>query len=552
MKRQALGALALAMACASAGAERTAFAPEAFARHIKVLASDEYEGRAPASPGEEKTVAYIVRQFKAAGLKPGGDAIGDGGRAWTQRVPLRHFTFAGPVKVSVGAGGAREEWTQGEQLSLLPARTGVTRLTIADAPVVFAGYGVTAPERNWNDFKGYDVKGKIALVLVNDPDFETGVGDFGGKAMTYYGRWTYKFEEAARQGAVGFLVVHETAAAGYGWNTVKNSTEDVFDFVRARPEEAHAPLEGWIQRDAAAALMKKAGLDFDALKKVAQTREFKPVELPGVTLSVDVPLNVEQAVSHNVLGVVTGRRRPRETVLYTAHWDHLGVGRPDAKGDRIYNGAVDNASGVALLVELARAFGRSPRPDRSVVFMATTGEEKLFLGTDYYVANPLYPLETTAADLNMDGMNVRGRSRNVSAAGEIPLTLLDHMVRVAAKHGLAYSRESHPEYGSYFRNDHFPFARRGVPAITFGGGGDLEKGGNAASEAAYEAYKRDKYHQPADEYDPNWDLRGMVQEAEVFFDLGRELANTREWPEWKAGAEFKAIRDATQSQRAGR
>jgi Zn-dependent M28 family amino/carboxypeptidase len=325
--------------------------------------------------------------------------------------------------------------------------------------------------------------------------------------------------------------------------------EDVFDFVRANPRAAHAPLEGWVQRDAAAGLVKSAGLDFDALKKQAQTRDFKPVELQGVTFSADVPIKVESAVSHNVVGILPGKRHANETVLYTAHWDHLGVGVPDAKGDRIYNGAVDNASGVSLLIELARAFGKAPRTDRSVVFIATTGEEKLFLGTDYYVANPLYPLETTVADLNMDGMNVLGRSRNVSAAGDVPLTLLDRMVEVAAKHRLAYTPESHPEYGSYFRNDHFPFARVGVPAITFGGGGDLEKGGAAASERAYQEYKRDKYHQPADEYDPDWDLGGMVQEAEVFYDLGRVLANSREWPEWKPGAEFKAIRDASNSAR---
>jgi len=546
----ALCAAVSAVSPALAGAAD--FRPEAFARHIQVLASDEFEGRAPASPGEAKTIDYIVRQFKAAGLKPGGDIVRPGMRAWTQRVPLRHFTFGGPVQVSVTANGAREAWTQGEQLSLSPTQTGIDHLVIVNAPVVFVGYGVTAPERNWNDFKGYDLKGKVALVLVNDPDFETGVGDFGGKAMTYYGRWTYKFEEAARQGAIGFLVVHETHAAGYGWNTVKNSVEDVFDVVRANPKERHALLEGWIQRDAAAGLMQKAGLDFEALKKVAQTREFKPVELQGVTFSADVAIKVQDAASHNVVGIVPGTRHPRETILYTAHWDHLGIGRPDAKGDRIYNGAVDNASGVSMLIELARAFVKAPRPDRSVVFIATTGEEKGFLGTEYYVANPLYPLETTAADLNMDGMNVYGRTRNISAAGESPLTLVDDMIRVGAKHGMAYSPEAHPEYGSYFRNDHFPFAKVGVPALTFGGGTDLEKGGKAAGEAAYEAYKRDKYHQPADEYDPNWDLSGMAQEAEVFFDLGRELANSRVWPQWKAGAEFKAARDATQSQRTGR
>ena len=552
MSKKSWLALAAALGLCAAVATPAPFQPKAFARHIQVLASDEFEGRAPASAGEVKSVDYIVRQFKAAGLQPGGDRTKGRSREWTQKVPLRHFTFAGPVKISVTANGEREDWTQGEQLSIRPAQTGIDRLTVENAPVVFVGYGVKAPERNWDDFKGYDLKGKVALVLVNDPDFETGVGDFGGKAMTYYGRWTYKYEEAARQGAIGFLVVHERAAAGYGWATVKNSIEDVFDIVRANPAEAHAPLEGWIQHDTAAALMKRAGLDYEALKKLAQTRGFKPVELQGVTFSTDVPLKVEQVASRNVVGILPGKRHPQEHLLYTAHWDHLGVGRPDANGDRIYHGAVDNASGVSLLIELARAFAKAPRTDRSIVFMATTAEEKLLLGADYYSANPLYPIETTVADLNMDGMNVFGRSRDISAAGDAPSTLLDDLVHTAKSHGLAYSPEAHPEYGSYFRNDHFPFAKRGVPALTFGGGSDLEGGGKAAAEAAYEAYKRDKYHQPADTYDPNWDLRGMVQEAEVFYDLGRELANGRAWPEWKQGAEFKALRDATQSVRAGR
>ena len=539
---------ALLATCAIA-APPVPFTPDGFARHIRVLASDEFEGRGPATPGETKSVDYIVRQFRAAGLQPGGDLQKNGKRAWTQQVPLAHFTFNGPVKVSVASAGERESWTNGDEVSIRPSQTGTTRLAIDNAPVVFAGYGVKAPERNWDDFKGMDLKGKVVLVLVNDPDFETGVGDFGGKAMTYYGRWTYKFEEAARQGALGFLVVHERASAGYGWPTVKNSNDDIMDVVRAKPHEAHAPLEGWIQRDAAAGMMKKGGLDYELLKKQAQTREFKPVEIPGVTLSVDAAINAERVTSHNVVGILPGQRHPNEYILYSAHWDHLGVGRPDAKGDRIYNGAVDNASGVATLIEVARAFGKAPRSDRSVVFMSTTAEEKLLLGTEYYATKPLYPLAKTVAVLNMDGMNVIGRSRDVWAAGDAPLTLLDDMIRVAAAHGMTYKPEKHPETGSYYRNDHFPFAKRGVPALTFSGGSDLENGGEEAAEAWRRTYSRDKYHQPADEYDPSWDLRGMVQEAEVFLDLGRELANRREWPEWKEGAEFKAARDASRAAR---
>jgi Zn-dependent M28 family amino/carboxypeptidase len=517
---------------------------------IKVLSADEFEGRAPASAGEEKTVAYLIQQLKAAGVQPAGDKQADGSRAYTQDVPLARFATKGPVKVSVTAAGKTEEWAQGEQIAIRAAQTGVDRLTLKDVPIVFAGYGVKAPEKNWDDFKGVDLKGKIALVLVNDPDFETGEGDFGGKAMTYYGRWTYKYEEAARQGAVGFLVIHETGPASYGWNTVKNSnTNEIFDVIRKNPSEAHAPLEGWVQRDNAVALFKAAGLDFDALKKQAQTRAFKPVELKGVTFSTDYAVDAQKVISKNVVGVVPGAKHPDERVIYTAHWDHLGVGQPDAKGDRIYNGALDNASGTAALLELGRAFAKGPRPERSVMFLAVTAEEKGLLGSEYYADNPLYPLGKTVGVLNMDGMNLLGRSKDISMSGNAPLTLQDDMIRVAAKYGMTFSPDPNPQAGSFYRSDHFPFAKRGVPAISFGAGNNLEKGGVAAGKAASEAYTRDAYHQPADNFDPNWDMSGVVQELGVFYDLGAELANSRKWPEWKQGAEFKAERDKTAAER---
>ncbi|WP_296596561.1 M28 family metallopeptidase, partial [Phenylobacterium sp.] len=303
---------------------------------IKVLSSDEFEGRAPASEGEKKTIAYLIEQMKAAGLQPAGDKQKDGARAWTQDVPLVRSATKGPVNASVTVNGQTTAWTQGEQIAVRATMIG-DHLTVKDAPVVFVGYGVKAPERNWDDFKGMDLKGKVALVLVNDPDFETGQGDFGGKAMTYYGRWTYKYEEAARQGAIGFLVIHETAPASYGWATVKNSnTNEIFDVIRKDPRTEHAPLEGWVQRDVAVDLMKAAGLDFEALKKQAQTRAFKPVELKGVTFSTDYAVDAQKVVSHNVVGAIPGAKHPDERVFYTAHWDHLGVGLPDARGDKIY------------------------------------------------------------------------------------------------------------------------------------------------------------------------------------------------------------------------
>ncbi|HEY8002954.1 MAG TPA: M28 family metallopeptidase [Phenylobacterium sp.] len=556
MKQLLLGGAAACVSLALVGV-LPAFAadphidPARLSEHIKVLSSDAFEGRGPATAGEVKSVAYITQQFKAVGLQPGGDKLKSGGRAWTQNVPLAEFDIKGPVAVSVKAGGDTLTWKQGQEVAIRAPETGATHIAVKDAPVVFVGYGVKAPERNWDDFKGVDLHGKIALVLVNDPDFETAPEckngcDFGGKAMTYYGRWTYKYEEAARQGAIGFIVIHETAPASYGWNTVKNSnTNAVFDIIRKDPAKAHAPIEAWIQRDATVDLFKRAGLDFETLKKEAQTRGFKPVTLKGVTFSTDFAVDAKKVVSHNVVGVLPGTRRPNERIIYTAHWDHLGVGLPDARGDRIYNGAVDNASGVSSLIELGRAFAHAPRAERTVQFMAVTAEEKGLLGSEYYATNPLYPLATTVANINMDGGNVNGPARDISTSGDVGLTLQDDLIAVAKAHGRSFT----PDAGSFFRSDHFSFARQGVPALSFGSGQDLVKGGVAAGKAAREAYTRDRYHQPADEFDPNWDLSGMVNDLTIAFDLGERLANSREWPQWKAGSEFKAMRDKTASQR---
>ena len=554
MKKLLLSSAAIAILAGPSLAADPVFSTARLSDHVKVLSSDAFEGRGPATPGEVKSVEYIVEQFKAAGLKPGGDPT-KAGRAWTQDVPLARFQTEGPVKISVTAGGATQTWTQGEQMAIRAAETGATHVAIKDAPVVFVGYGIKAPERNWDDFKGVDLKGKVALVLVNDPDFETGPdakngGDFGGKAMTYYGRWTYKYEEAARQGALGFIVIHEAAPASYGWNTVRNSnTAGVFDIIRKAPTEAHAPLEAWIQRDSAVGLFKAAGLDFEALKKEAQTHAFKPVALSGVTFSTDYAVKAERVVSHNVAGVLPGKTHPNERVIYTAHWDHLGIGPPDAKGDAIYNGAVDNASGVAALIEMARTFGKAARTNRTVMFLAVTAEEKGLLGSAYYASNPLYPLATTVANINMDGGSIAGPARDVSTSGDAALTLQDDLIRVAKAHGRSFSPDPNPGAGSFFRSDHFSFAKQGVPAISFESGQDLVKGGVAAGKTAREAYTRDRYHQPADEFDASWDLTGMAQELSILYDLGRGLADSREWPVWKQGSEFKAVRDATAAQR---
>ncbi len=556
---RSLAVLAVASASAALTMTTWAAAPlgvdaNRLSRHVKVISGDDYEGRGPATRAEKKTIAYIISQFKADGLKPGGDFLVPGGkdgkRGWTQAVPLGRFEIKGPIKAAFTSAGQVQPVTQGNEVSLRAAQTNVDRVSIKDAPVVFAGYGVTAPERNWDDFKGMDLHGKVVLVLVNDPDFETGKGDFGGKAMTYYGRWTYKYEEAARRGAAGLLVIHETAPAAYGWATVKNSnTNAQFDIVRAKPSDAHPLLEGWIQRDETVALFNKAGLDFEALKKKAQSRDFQPVVLKGTSFSTDFAVDHAVITSYNVLGLLPGTKHPDETVIYTAHWDHLGIGEPDAHGDRIYNGAVDNGTGVAALLELGRVFGKTPRTDRSEVFLAVTAEEKGLLGSAYYAAHPVYPLATTVADLNMDALDVYGRTRNMSTSGSGQTDLQDTLTRYLKAEGRYYSPDEEPEAGHFYRSDHFSFAKVGAPAISIGSGGDLIKGGPGAGKAAKAAYVKDRYHQPADEWSADWDLSGQVQDLNLLYRMGRDLANSRTWPAWKPNSEFKTIRDRTASLR---
>ncbi|WP_267118449.1 M28 family metallopeptidase, partial [Xanthomonas sacchari] len=444
----------------------------------------------------------------------------------------------------------RQALTQGQQIAVRAALDGSSQVTLDGAPLVFVGYGVKAPERGWDDFKGVDLKGKIAVVLINDPDFETGKGAFDGKGMTYYGRWTYKFEEGARQGAAGVLIVHETAPASYGWATVANSnTNSMFDVVRDDPKSVHPELEGWIQRDLAVDLFKRAGLDFDALKKQAQSRDFKPVELKGERLYADYAVKSEVITSRNVVARLPGKTRPDDTLIYTAHWDHLGVGAPDAKGDRIFNGALDNASGVAALLELARAFAKGPAPQRSVVFMAVTAEEKGLLGSEYYASKPLYPLARTVAVINMDGMSPFGPSRDFGIYGTAKLELLDDLKRVAKGWDLRYTPDPKPEAGYFFRSDHFSFAKRGVPALSFAAGQDWVDGGVAAGKAASDDYTAKRYHQPGDEWQPNWTFAGAARDMQVLYTLGEELANSTQWPNWSRDSEFRATRDASAAQR---
>lgn len=549
MKPAIAGFVSLSFLSAAIAAEAPKFDPQRLSEEVKVLSSDDFEGRGPATTGEKKTVAYVIEQMKAAGLQPGGD-LKDGKRSWTQAVPLARSQITGTPKLTLNIDGKAQPLTQGEQISVRAAMDGSKSVDIKNAPLVFAGYGVSAPERKWDDFKGMDLHGKIAIVLINDPDFETGSGDFGGKAMTYYGRWTYKYEEAARRGAVGLLIVHETDPASYGWKTVKNSnTNTMFDIVRDKPASVHPKLEGWIQRDFAVDLFKQNGLDFDALKKQAQTRDFKPVVLKDTTFSADYAVDAEVITSQNIVGRVEGSKRPDETVIYSAHWDHLGVGAPDAKGDRIYNGAVDNGTGTAALIEIGRAFAHGPKPERSVVFLNVTAEEKGLLGSEYYASNPLYPLAKTVGVLNMDALDPGGPARNFTTSGSAKSGLQDLLVEDAKASGLVYSPDPHPEAGHFFRSDHFPFAKQGVPSVSFGSGNDLVDGGIAAGEAAHKEYVANHYHQPADEWQADWTFAGMAHDLGVLYKVGADLANSTKWPDWSEDSEFRAKRDATAAER---
>jgi Zn-dependent M28 family amino/carboxypeptidase len=550
MKRLLLATALIAVPMLAHAADAPKIDPAKLSAHIKVLSSDAFEGRGPATAGETKSVDYIVGQMKAIGLEPAGDVQKDGTRAWTQDVPLAKFDIKGPVAAQFTVGSKAFPLAQGEQIAIRAAMTNVDSVAIKDAPVVFVGYGVKAPERNWDDFKGLDLKGKILVVLINDPDFETGAGDFGGKAMTYYGRWTYKFEEAARQGAAGVLIVHETAPASYGWATVKNSnTNTMFDIVRKAPTKSHPALESWIQRDVAVDLFKAAGLDFDALKKQAQGRDFKPVELKGATFSAAYAVDHSVIVSKNIAGRIKGSARPDETIIYSAHWDHLGVGQPDAKGDKIYNGAIDNADGIAAILELARAFKSQPAPQRSILFLAVTAEERGLLGSEYYAANPLFPISKTVADLNIDALSAAGPAKDITTSGDGKVDLQDLLVAKAKAHGRYFTPDPSPQAGHFYRSDHFPFAKRGVPAISVGSGEDLVKGGKEAGQKAEEDYTANRYHQPADEWSADWDLSGQAQDIGLFYEVGADLASSKTWPEWQAGSEFKALRDQTKSDR---
>ncbi len=542
----AVSALALMVACSSAQAGDPA-APDIDAARmneaVRVLASDEFEGRAPASPGEEKTVAWLVEQFRAAGAEGGGP---DG--SFVQIAHLSRTRQDGPATVAAQVGGRTIALERGPDV-LVSSDRPTDHIAVTDAPVVFVGYGATAPEREWDDFKDVDVRGKVLIVLVNDPDFEAPAGDpvagkFDDKAMTFYGRWTYKFLEAGRRGAAGVLVVHETAGAGYGWSVLQNSSAaPKFDIVRADPNAERAPFQGWIQRARAEELFTAAGLDFEALKDSARSADFKPVVLPGMTMSVDFGQIADRVETRNVIARIPGSERPNETVMYGAHWDGYGVGTPDASGDTIYNAAVDNATGVAALLELAHAFADAPRPKRSVVFAAWSGEEAGLLGSTYYAANPVWPLETTVANINVDSL-LPGTEidPNVVVIGKGKNQLDEVLARHATATGRTLIADPAPQAGAFYRSDHFPLALKGVPAL-------FPAAGFTGASAASRDYVQNRYHQPSDEWDATWRMDAAAADVALIYAVGRDLAQSDVWPEWNPGAEFGPARDQSRALR---
>lgn len=520
------------------------FSVDRIDRHIRTLSDDWFEGRAPGTAGEDKTVAYLSGAFAGVGLQPGGDLRADGTRVWTQDVILNRSTLIEAPELALNIGNERVAMVQDQDLAVRAPVNGMSEVRLDDVPLVFVGYGTHAPERNWSDFKDVDVSGKVIVALVNDPDFEGGEGDFGGDAMTYYGRWTYKYEEAARRGAAGVLVIHETKPASYPWGVISNGNDVTLDIVRDDPAAAHSALQGWMHVDVASRLFEAAGTSYEDAKAMARRQDFQPMEL-GASIDATLLTRSDQIAAKNVVGLLPGTERPDEYIVFTGHHDHIGVGEADETGDTIYNGAVDNASGIALMIEMGRAFVANGGTERSLVFLAVGAEESGLLGAKYYAANPLYPLPKTVAVMNTDAPGVHGPTRDFSISGSAKLGLLDIMIEEAAKMGRSYSPDPNPAAGSFFRSDHFAFAQVGVPAVSFRSGRDLVDGGTERAAQISADYSKNDYHQQSDEWSPDWDLSGLVRDAELIYAVAERLGDSDDWPNWGEGSEFKALRDAS-------
>ena len=507
------------------------------------LSLDAYEGRAPGSIGEEKTVAYLISKFKAAGLEPGNNG------SWTQDVPLIEITAknVSPLRIADRNGKAMS-FAYGSDYVIGSYRE-TPKTDIKQSDMVFVGHGIVAPEKGWNDYASVDVKGKTVVVMVNDPDFENeGLdGPFGGKAMTYYGRWTYKYEEAARQGAAAVLIIHDTAPAAYGWNVVNSSWTGTQFLAQSKDGgKSQTQANGWIQKSVAKDIFAAAGQNLEKQMAAAKQKGFKAVPL-NLTASLSFENDITRKASKNVIGVMKGTKRPDEYVLYTAHWDHLGRCTAAADGDDICNGAVDNATGTAALVALAEGYTKAGAPDRSVVFLAVTAEESGLLGSKYYAENPVFPLSQTVGGVNMDAFSMSGPAKNLTVIGKGKSQLDTYLEAAAKSEGRTPEMEPTPEKGFFYRSDHFSFAKLGVPMVYFEGGDDLIIGGKAAAQAAADDYEKNRYHAPGDEFDEKWDWSGVMSDLKLYYRVGRMLAMTNAWPNWNEGDEFRAVRDKSRS-----
>jgi Zn-dependent M28 family amino/carboxypeptidase len=520
----------------------SSFNKDSLATAIKTLASDEFQGRRPFTPGETKTIEYLVGSYTGLGLEPGN------GNSYTQDVPMVEISPSAPSTLAFRSPKTTVSLQNMTDFVCWTERPDTANVLNGN-DVVFAGFGIVAPEYNWNDYAGLNVKGKTVVVMVNDPGFYDSTL-FKGHTMTYYGRWTYKYEEAARQGASACLIIHNTAAASYPFSVVQSSNGGVKLHLDTRNAPAYQlTLQGWITEPAAMKLLAAAGKD-SGLLKLAQHSGFKAMPL-DVKLSGAVHAKEVYNQSHNVIAKITGSKYPHEYVVFSAHWDHLGIGKPDAKGDSIYNGAADNASGTAALLQIARAFKALPeKPERTILFLSVTAEEQGLLGSAWYAQHPIYPLATTVANLNIDVLNTYGPTKDITYSGKGQSDLEDYLAEEVKKAGRYVAPEDHPEAGHYFRSDHFNFARAGVPSITADGGVDDLTKGTAYGKQKHDEYTAQRYHQPADEYDAaTWNLDGGLQDVETIYEIGRRLGYDHEWPQWKPGSEFKAIRDKTAADR---
>lgn len=534
----------------SSNAEKSAegvISPQTFLDDIKVLASDKFEGRAPASEGEKLTIAYLQKRFKEIGLAPGNP---DG--TYIQKVPMVAITADPSAQLIFSKPGSAQKATLKFGDDFVAWTKRVEPTVAVNSELVFVGYGVQAPEYHWDDYKGVDVKGKVLVMLVGDPPVPdpkdpTKLDEkmFKGKAMTYYGRWTYKYEIAAKLGAAGALIVHETGPAGYPWGVVQGSNSgEQFDLVRPNKNRSRAAIEGWMTRPQAEALFKMAGKDFDELKKTAVTHDFRPVPL-GVNAQLTLHNKIRTVDSVNLVGKIEGSdtKLKNQYVIYTAHWDHLGIG-PAVNGDKIYNGALDNASGVSGMMEIARAFKKvQPPPKRSILFLSVTAEEKGLLGSEYYSVHPLYPLAQTLANINLDGMNLDGKTRDIVAVGLGMSTLDDVLKKAAAEQGRVVKADAEPEKGFYYRSDHFNFAKQGVPALDTDSGIDYVGRPEGWGIEKRNEYTQNNYHKPSDEVKPDWNFSGAVEDLDLLFEVGYRVANGDRFPTWSPGTEFKAKRD---------